>query len=686
MSNWRVGVDIGGTFTDVVATEVETGDTRHLKVASSRQDPASAVLAGIEALWNEENIAVGDLRLLLHGSTLATNAIIERKLARTALVTTAGFRDVLEIARTWRTDLYDPFFEQPAPLIDRDLRFEVDERVAADGTVLTELTQESIDEMIDVLRTTGVESVAVALLHSYRAPEHEERLAAALRATGAWHVCASSELMREIREYERTATTVLNAALMPLIDTYLDKLTSSLAQVGADVSLFISQSNGGTQTPQLARERPVSLALSGPVAGVVAEVELGRQLGITELIGLDMGGTSTDVSLITGGAPRFTTQLSVGDLPVRLPSVHINAIGAGGGSIARIDAGGALRVGPESAGSDPGPVAYGKGGTRPTVTDCQLVLGRLSPDVALAGRLTLDHDAAVGAVREEVGRPLGLDVAEAAAGVIEVANAAMEGAVRVTLRDRGDDPRDFALVAFGGAGPLHAVELARSLAIDTVVVPRHPGTLCAYGLLNADVRLDFSSSELHRSDEDGLLEAAERIFDRLRLQAWSRLAGDPNLDLEDMRTEGVCEVRYLGQAYEVAVAIDLDHINEPTLRDVVVAFHELHHKAFAFSDPDQPVEFVTFRVIAIVPISTTAPTTTPAGGASGTTAEPIGERDVFELGAGFKPTPVWERDSLPIDFQIHGPAIIQQRDTTTWLPSYAHATVHRSGNILVTIE
>ena len=597
-------------------------------------------------------------------------------------MTTAGFRDVLEIARTWRTELYDPFFDQPAPLIERDLRFEVDERVGADGTVLTPLTQQSIDEVISVLRGTGVESVAVAFLHSYRLPAHEELLAAALRQAGGWHVCASSELLREIREYERTATTVLNAALMPLIESYIDELTASLRYVGANVSLFMSQSNGGTQTPQLARERPVSLALSGPVAGVVAEVEVGRQLGLTELIGLDMGGTSTDISLISGGTPRYTTELSVGDLPVRLPSVHITAIGAGGGSIAYIDRGGALRVGPESAGSDPGPVAYGRGGTQPTVTDSQLALGRLSPDVALAGRLYLDKGLACESLNGNIGSVLGLEASEAAAGVIEVANAAMEGAIRVTLRDRGDDARDFTLVAFGGAGPLHAVELARILKVRTVIVPSHPGTLCAYGLLNADVRLDFSISELHQSNEAGLASVVDAIFASLASEATDRIRAEENLDFGALRLDGLCEVRYLGQAYEVAVPVNIGVVTAESLDAVISEFHRLHDRAFAFSDPDQPVEFVTFRVTAVVPLETAAPTVRSGS----TIAEPTDERDVYELGAGFQSTPVWERHTLPNGFTLNGPAIIQQLDTTTWVPSYASAEVDPTGNVLVTLD
>ncbi|MEP7114565.1 MAG: hydantoinase/oxoprolinase family protein, partial [Ilumatobacteraceae bacterium] len=317
-----------------------------------------------------------------------------------------------------------------------------------------------------------------------------------------------------------------------------------------------------------------------------------------------------------------------------------------------------------------------------TVTDSQLVLGRLSPDVALAGRLTLDRDLAAAAIVASVAAPLGLDCHSGAAGIIEVANAAMEGAVRVVLRNRGDDPRDFALVAFGGAGPLHAVELARNLSIGTVVIPPHPGTLCAHGLLAADVRLDFSASELHRSDQPGLDSDIRAVFARLAAQARSRLDGEDNLDLDTLTLEGICDVRYLGQAYEVPVSIDLDAITDATIADVVSTFHVEHHRAFAFSDPDQPVEFVTFRVIAVVPVETPSAVVTLSEGAPSA----VGRREVYELGVGFVSSPIWERESLPADFTVQGPAIIQQRDTTTWLPSYAHGVVHRTGNLLITID
>jgi N-methylhydantoinase A len=680
--HWHVGVDIGGTFTDVVAVNVATHDTRYLKVASSRTDPASAVIRGVEALRDEEGIQPADLRLVLHGTTLATNAIIERKLARTALVTPKGFKDVLEIARTWRSDLYNPFFDQAAPLVSRELRFEADERMSASGKVVKALEPDEIARVVDAVRASGVDAVAVAFLHSYVDPSQEELLTAALRRENGWFVCGSAELLRELREYERTATTVLNVALMPLIDAYLTRLERGLQEAGADVSLFISQSNGGAQTPELARERPVSLALSGPVAGVVALGELARSLDRGELIGLDMGGTSTDVSLISGFEPRYTTQLSVGDLPVRLPSIEINAIGAGGGSLASVDAGGTLRVGPESAGSDPGPAAYGAGGTRPTVTDSQLMLGRLSGGFALAGRLSLDRELAAAAIEQHVGEPLGLDAPAAAAGIVQVTNASMERAVRVTLRARGDDPRDFALVAFGGAGPLHACELARDLNVSMVIVPNHPGTLCAAGLLQADVRLDFAASELRRSDGDGLVETLNRVFDELAVRARERFEADPRLDASALQLQRTCDVRYLGQAYDVAVPVPDGEIDTAAVDSVLAGFHERHQRAYAFSSPDEPCEFVTFRVTAVMALEK-PPSSISAGYGP---VEPVEQRPAYELGVGFQVTPVFDRPSLPIGHVVRGPAIVQQKDATTWIPSYASAEVHESGNLIIAVR
>ena len=389
MSGWFVGVDIGGTFTDIVAIEESSGALRHLKVPSSKADPAGAVMRGLEALDERCGVPPDGVRLIMHGTTLATNAIIERRLARTALVTTRGFRDVLEIGRHWRQELYDPFVEALPPLVPRELRFEVTERTTAAGEELVPLDAGDVAQVLAELERADVTAVAVVLLHSYRDPAHEDALVARLRATNGWSVCGSAELSGELREYERSSTTVINAALMPLVDQYLERLEHGLADSRATPSLFITQSNGGALTPQAARARPVALAMSGPVGGVVACVELGRTIGQSNLIGLDMGGTSTDISIVSDGEPRRTSELDVGGLPVRLPSIQVLSIGAGGGSIASVDAGGSLRVGPESAGSDPGPACYDRGGTLPTVTDCQLVLGRLSEDRPLAGTLRL---------------------------------------------------------------------------------------------------------------------------------------------------------------------------------------------------------------------------------------------------------------------------------------------------------
>ncbi len=681
-ATWHVGVDIGGTFTDIVAVNAEDGESRYLKVPSSREDPASAVIRGIDALHDEEGVPPGQLRLVMHGTTLATNAIIERKLARTALVTTKGFRDVLEIARTWRTELYDPFFDQAPPLIPRELRFEADERIDAQGEVIRPLREQEIARLVESLREADVEAVAVAFLHSYRNPDQEDALTTALRNEGRWFVCGSAELLRELREYERTATTVLNTALMPLIEAYLTQLEGGLAASKVGASLFVSQSNGGAQTPQLARERPVSLALSGPAAGVVALVDLATALDRRNLIGLDMGGTSADVSLVSDYQPRYTTELSVGELPVRLTSIRIDAIGAGGGSLATVDVAGTLRVGPESAGANPGPAAYAAGGTRPTVTDSQLVLGRLSADAPLAGRLFLRHDLATCAITAHLAEPLGLEVADVAAGVVEVTNASMERAVRVALRNRGDDPRDFTLVAFGGAGPLHACELAQSLDVPTVVIPPRPGTMCAVGLVQSDVRLDFSVSEIHRSDDSHFAAALTAIFDGLATRAHARFAGDPHLASSALEIVRTCDVRYLGQAYEVAVPVPEGAITEATVAALTRTFHELHERAYAFSEPGELCEIVTCRLTASTPLDSPRRLDITAQG----TVSAVGEREVYELGRGFQRAPIYERSELPAGHVVRGPAVIQQTDATTWLPSYAHAEVVPRGDLVVTIE
>ncbi len=680
---WIVGVDIGGTFTDVVAVGGADNGLRHLKVPSSRSDPASSVLAGLRALSAEFDVPLGDVRLLLHGTTLATNAIIERRLARTALITTEGFRDVLEIARHWRTELYDPFIEVPEPLVPRELRFEVRERVGATSEEIEPLDVEGAERVARTLRADAVEAVAVVFLHSYRDPVNEQRMAEILRRENGWFVCASSELSRELREYERTSTTTLNAALMPLIDDYLVRLEHSLHEEADGAALFVMQSNGGALTPRAARARPVTLALSGPVGGVVACVDLARALDRPNVIGFDMGGTSTDISIISDFEPRSTTELTIGDLPVRIPSVHVHSIGAGGGSIAGIDAGGALGVGPESAGSDPGPAAYGHGGTRPTVTDCQLVLDRLTETFSLAGRLSLHPEEAREAVRGDLAGPLGMDLDQAAAGVIDIANAAMERATRVALRQRGDDPRDYTLIAFGGAGPLHAAEVAQRLGIGTVVVPPHPGTFSALGFLGSDVRLDYAASDVRRGDDPGLVDAMNAAFDLLEEQARRELEADGGIAGAEIAFERSCDVRYVGQAYEVGVWLGDGVVGRDSVGALLDRFHELHERSYGFCSPDDACEVVTVRVAATAALERrVADKEPPTDGGH----EAVGERLVYDLELGRVRSPVYDRGMLPVGVTIDGPAVVHQTDATTFVPSFATAAVDAKGNLIITVR
>jgi N-methylhydantoinase A len=678
--DWVIGVDIGGTFTDVVAVSPAAGRTHQLKVPSSCRDPGSAVGLALTALAGA-GILPSDIRLLMHSTTVITNAIIERRLARTALVTTRGFKDVLEIGRHWRRQLYDPFMAPPEPLIPRELRFEVAERMDAQGEEVQALDGSEVEDLVEQLRQAGIEAIAVVFLHSYRNPQHEEQMAGLLRAKGKWVVCCSTELSREIREFERTSTTVLNTTLVPLADHYIAQLKRSLEDAGAKCHFYVMESNGGAMPGRMARRRPVAMALSGPVAGVGACCNLGRETGRRNLIGFDMGGTSTDVSLITHLEPRYATEINVGGLPVRLPSIQIHSIGAGGGSIASVDSGGGLRVGPESAGAEPGPASYGRGGTRPTVTDCQLILARLSPDAMLAGSLALDLGLARRAVADYLAKPLGLSVEQAAAGVIEVANAAMEGAIRVALRHRGDDPRDYDLVAFGGAGPLHCAELARKLNIGTVIVPPHPGTFSALGVLLADVRLDFARSELHQSGEDDLVGRISRIFDALAQEAQAEIDTDPALHVLPVTFERSCDVRYRGQAYDVNIGVPPGSFSARDLSEMLVEFHRRHERAYGFSSPQDACEFVTYRIAARVRLQNSV----TADGSGKTDGSRL-ERQVFDPVAGLVSTAVLDRRCLSPGDRLTGPAIIHQFDATTYVPSFATAEVEARGNILVSVN
>ena len=579
----RIGIDIGGTFTDFVLHDEYSGDIQTFKILSTPDDPSRAVFAGLARLEKVSDTAFN----IVHGSTVATNALLERKGVRTAFVTTAGFRDILTIGRQNREHIYDFFADRPEPLVPANRCFEVQERVDYRGQVLSPLDETELPALVDALRAAKVDSVAVCLLFSFQQPAHEERIAAALRAAG-FAVSISSEVLPEFREYERASTTTINAYVGPIMDRYLGRLEAhpSIAE------LRIMQSNGGSLRASQARREAVRTILSGPAAGVVGAARVARIASYEKIIAFDMGGTSTDVSLVEGEL-RVTSEASIGGLPIRVPVIDIHTVGAGGGSLGYVDAGGAIRVGPQSAGAVPGPACYGQGGTQPTVTDANVVLSRLSPENFLGGEIKLDAQAANTAL-EELAGAAGLEASagltraqRAALGMIAIANAHMARAIRVISVERGHDPRDFALVSFGGAGSLHACELARSLGIRSVLIPPGASTLSAFGMLTADVVKDYVRTVM--------LPGGTTLSDLEQAIAPMLARGKTDLEAEGVpservRIEPTLDIRYQGQSYELAVPLTAEYAD---------VFHHTHNRVYGHSEPQAAVEIVNLRVHAV---------------------------------------------------------------------------------------
>jgi N-methylhydantoinase A len=655
----RVGVDVGGTFTDVVAVDPASGAIRSRKVLTTPDAPARGVLAGLQAL-------APDAGSIAHGTTIVTNAIVEGRQARTALVTTRGFRDVLEIARQSRQELYRlDVAPRPPPLVPRHLRFEVTERVLADGRVAMPLAEAELPALAAALRETGVEAVAVCLLHAYAHPAHEARLAAALDGQIPF-VSVSHEINAEFREYERTVTTALNAAVMPIADRYLADLETSLARARVGATLHLLQSSGGMMSAAVARRRPLAMAVSGPAGGVAASRFLAQAVGLRNAIAFDMGGTTTDVCLIADGRAEALPQRRLGGHPVRLPSVGVESIGAGGGSLAGVE-GAALRVGPASAGARPGPACYGLGGAAPTVTDAHAVAGTLRADALLGEAIRVDG-ARAGAALEPVARALGLGLQEAAAGVLEVANAAMRRAIRLISVQRGHDLRDFALIAYGGAGPLHAGRLAQELGMPKVVVPAHAGVFSALGCVVAEVAYDHVQT--FRRPLDGLT-AAELDARFAPLVAAVRaplLAEGHRPAVIDVRRS--VDVRYVGQNYELEVAWtgNLDGLR--------AGFHAVHRRLYAYATEDA-VECVNLRVCAGVE---TAGARLPEWPTTGT-GQPFAEHEAYFAETGPTALPVYRRADLVPDQPIKGPALVEDPWATSLVYPGQTGCLDRSGNL-----
>ncbi|NKB70578.1 MAG: hydantoinase/oxoprolinase family protein [Candidatus Latescibacteria bacterium] len=678
---YRLGVDIGGTFTDATLVDEASGAVATAKVPSTPAAPAVGFMAAVERILAANQVGPDQVSYIVHGTTVATNAIIEGKVARTAFLTTAGFRDMLEIARQIRPALYDLHFEKTPPLVPRQLCFGVPERLAADGQVLLPLDDKAVRQIAAQLQQAQVEAVAVCLLHAYARADHEERVGAILEELlPGVAVSLSSAVAPEFREYLRASTTVINACIRPVVERYLAEIGAGLRGAGLTAELLVMQSSGGVFSAQAAAQRPVYMVESGPAAGVIGAAHLGRTCGYGDIISFDMGGTTAKAGLVQDGQPRVTKDYEVGSraqasgagrgqgYPIRTPVIDLVEIGAGGGSIAWVDSGGGLRVGPHSAGASPGPVCYGQGGQRPTITDANAVLGRLNPEYFLGGEIGLDVAAAGRAIEEYCARPLGMDTVAAAYGIVEIANAAMVNALRLVSVQRGYDPRQFALVAFGGGGPVHANRLAAMAQIPTTVIPASPGTASALGLLTTDLEHEYSATVLQRLE--GLDAAAvERLCGQLAQEGRQALDRE-GVEEGQRRLARLAELRYVGQSFELTVDLPEKTLDQGAIGELLAQFHQAHERAYGFSAPGEPVELVNVRLRASGRIA--RPASQPLAVGSGVVAAQRSVRPVyFAECEGFVECPIYDRYKLEGEAVVEGPAVIEEIDSTTVLhPGY----------------
>jgi N-methylhydantoinase A len=682
MGSARIGIDIGGTFTDITVLEESTGKLTITKVPSRKGDPAAALVDSVERGIKLANVDANDITMLVHGSTIVTNAVLENKLPVTALVTTAGFRDLLEIGRHFRPDMYDLQQDKPNPIVPRDRCFTIAERTAANGEILEKPTEQDLDRLVREIRDSKSSSVAICFLNSFANSTNEAAVRDwILKKLPEVSVSASCDVCPEIREFERMSTVVLNAAAMPLVGKYLQELTQRVQKVLPKTKILLMQSNGGSLTVPAAKDLPARLITSGPAGGALAVQRVGKVTKYPNLLGLDMGGTSTDISLIQKGELRMTTEGAISGRPIKLPMIEINTIGAGAGSIAWLDEANGLHVGPQSAGSDPGPVAYMKGGIEPTVADANLVLGRLNPAHFASGLIKLDVEASRKAILEKISKPLGLTLEEAALGIIRIANANMERAVRVSSAEKGYDPRELMLVAFGGAGPMHACALAKSAGIPTVLVPEHPGVFSAEGLVTADIRHDFVQTRVLKGAQV-TADNLQPLYEKLQQLGKEALAKDgiPDKARHFVRT---ADLRYAGQAYEVNVSLSDGKLDQKAVDAMRGKFHDLHKQLYAHNHPDRSVEFVSARLTALG--LTSAP---PMRERKETSREPTAKENqkvYFEEIGSFRNVPVFDRGDLSPGTQFAGPAIVEQVDTTIIVHPGQKVRVDRYANLLIDI-
>ncbi|MBL8701353.1 MAG: hydantoinase/oxoprolinase family protein [Alphaproteobacteria bacterium] len=695
-STVRIGVDIGGTFTDVVVVDQTTGEVRVAKVPTVPADPSEGFMDGLEQAFRNFGIDPGAVAFTVHGTTVATNTIIQGKGARAGLITSAGFSDVLEIAYQTRPTLYEINYEKPAPLIARNLSIGVKERIGPDGEVVVPLDEADVAAAALRLRAAGVEAIAIAFLHAYRDPTHERRAASIIReACPGLPVILSSDVCPEYREYPRTSTTVVNAVLVPRVGPYIARLEERLAAAGLRCGLHLMTSSGGITASNVAQQFPVHLVESGPAAGVIGAAFVAQMTSNPQdfgrVLSLDIGGTTAKAALVDGGKPALADEFEVGaaavptttasrgqGYPVKTPVISLIEIGAGGGSIAQIDPGGALTVGPESAGADPGPACYGKGGDRPTVTDANLVLGRLNPDYFLGGALQVDRARAEAALMRDVGRPLGLDLLAAARAVIDIANAKMVAALQFISIQRGLDPREYTLVPSGGAGPMHAVAIAAALGVRSVLVPPTPGLNSALGLLATDVKHDFVRTQFTPTRKC-TLERIEAVLGEMGATG-RRLLEAERVDPARVEVIEEAELCYVGQSYPLRIRVPADR--RDVFDRIEAEFHRLHRELYGFASPSEATMIVNLRVTAIGKVD--RPRLRALVRGDGDPGQALKGRRRVDFG-GVVDCPLYERARLDAGDRIAGPAIIEQMDTTIVLPPAAVAAVDVSGCLIITL-
>ena len=689
---YRLGVDIGGTFTDIVLL-ADDGRYWTKKVASTPDDYAVGIVEGTRQLLAEQGLEGPSVQEIIHGTTVASNTILENKGAKTALITTKGFRDVLEFRRLRVPHLYSLLYEPPKPLVERRLRLEVDERIGAGGEVVRPLDEASLGPALERIRGDGAQAVAVCLLHSFSNPDHERRVGEVVADALPEVFCTLSvDVLPEIREYERTSTTVVNAYLGPIVKGYINSLATRLRDAGLDAPVRIMQSNGGIMSALRASETPVQIVESGPAAGVVAAHEVGQRVGLANVITFDMGGTTAKASLIEEGELNWTTEHEVGagislssrlvkggGHAVKVPVVDLAEVGAGGGSIVWTDRGGALKVGPRSAGAVPGPASYGFGGEEPTVTDVNIVLGYINPDFIAGGEVRLKPELGKAVLKDKIAEPLGMELLEAAYGVHTVANVSMIRAIRAVSTYRGRDPRDFTLLAFGGSGPVHAVEMARSLGIKRVVVPPAPGLFSAVGLLVAQPEQHFVQTFFSRASEVDIatLNQAYGGMESRGLQTLTEEGYRP----ADISWRRSVDLRYVGQAYELSVTAPSESLKPEDIDALVKSFHQEHERTYGHKADDEPMEIVNLRMTALGRSNTTRPVqATLAAATDGTSRREV----YFGTDHGLMATPIVARADLSSSGRP-GPLIVEEYDATVVVPPDCEASLDEWNHIVIDI-